>query len=276
MELRSILVACLGIGTLLSVGAVGCGDDTGDGAAPQNVVPAVKSRRGESCAARNDCVDGLSCIHNQCIESDYPVDPTAKECVLVECLDSAQCCAGFVPDSSCAFYQEQCQLGDELYCQDYQSFCVCNAQCVEEQCVFAGSGCTAEQCAPFFCVQGSCVECTVNENCTAGLTCVNNSCQPGCLKNEECALFNSCQNGQCVETGCTSDRECILFTGRPDAICKEAVCTVACETNVECPELEACVDGKCTFIGCETDAECKTALHVEYSDVLAVCRDAVQ
>ncbi len=279
MEIRSLVVACVGIGSLFSAVAIGCGDSAGGESTPQNTTPAVKSRRGESCGSRNDCTSGLSCIQNRCIENDYPVDPTAKECFLVQCTDSAQCCAGFLPDQeSCSFYQEQCNLGDEIYCQDYQDFCVCNQACVEEQCISQGGGCTSDsQCSPYFCQAGACVECRGAEDCGGGgLFCVSGYCSPGCVKNEECPLFNSCESGQCVETGCTSDRECILFTGRPDATCADAVCTVSCESNAECGQLEACVDKTCTFIGCETDAECKTYLQAAGTEYSAVCRDKAE
>jgi hypothetical protein len=276
MILRSLFAASVVLGSFV---VVGCGDDTGGESTPQNTTPAVKSRRGESCASRNDCTAGLSCIQNRCIDNEYPVDPTAKECFLVECTDTAQCCADFSPDpESCSFYQEQCNLGDELYCQDYQDFCVCSQQCVDEQCIDQGPACTSDlQCGSFFCVGGQCVQCRNNEECGGGgLSCVEGFCTPGCVKNEECPLFNSCESGQCVETGCTSDRECILFTGRPEAVCKEGQCTVDCESNAECGQLEACTDGKCIFIGCETNDDCRAALHIENQDISAVCREPAE
>jgi hypothetical protein len=274
MDRRIVVAGVLACQGLLGSTLVGCGEgETGGGA--QNVVPAQKSRRGETCSSRNDCTDGLSCVQSRCIADDYPVEPTAKECVLVECATEADCCADFVPDFSCAEYDSQCQLGDQFYCDLYQDVCVCSAACVEERCVAQGAGCTSDaECGGFFCEAGACVQCRSNENCTDGLLCVNNACQTGCTRNEECALFHSCQNGECVETGCTSDRECILFTKRPDAECKDAVCTVACETNAECGELQICDDGTCLFIGCETNEECRTYLGVAFSDLTAVCRDA--
>jgi len=273
MQARSLFVACLGIGSLFSVG---CGEGTEGEATAQATVPAVKSRRGESCASRNDCVDELSCVNNTCIQNDYPVDPTAKECVDIECAADADCCVGFVPDFDCPDYQAQCNAGDPFYCDLAADLCVCSDKCQQEQCVSQGQTCTQDiDCGGFFCVTGQCVECRSNAEC-GGLQCVNNSCTAGCVKDEECPIFNSCESGKCVESGCTSDRECILFTRRPDATCDDKVCSVKCESNAECGELQVCEDKKCLFIGCETNDECQTFLADIQGGVFgtAVCRDA--
>lgn len=275
MQFRNVFLGLVGVSSIF--GAVACGDDSGGSeSAPQNTTPAIKSRRGESCASRNDCDKDLSCINNRCIDTEYPVDPTAKECFVVECTESAQCCADFFEDPSCPEYRQECNdFGDQFYCDLVQDLCVCNETCVEEQCVTQGGGCTSDLDCPYYCdiPSSQCVQCRNDGECGGGgLTCQQGFCTAGCVKNEECPLFNSCQSGKCVETGCTSDRECILFTTRPDAVCKDGECTVDCESNAECGELQACIEGKCTFIGCETNDECRTALRLENTELSAVCR----
>ncbi len=261
-------VALVGI----AFAVVACSEDS-----PQAVTPAQKSQRGETCGTRNDCRDGLACIQSRCVQDEYPIAATAKECVLIQCTTTADCCDNFVPPSSCESYKMSCDAGDQVYCEFYEQSCVCNQECQNEQCVLPTPECMEDIDCIFggVCEAGACVECRADEDCPEGGRCVGNVCQGACTRNEECALFHSCQDGQCVETGCTSDRECILFTGDAQSTCSDGTCRVPCESNSQCGQLQVCDEGVCVFIGCETDAECRTYLQVQFQEnVSAVCRDS--
>ena len=57
---------------------------------------------GESCRSRNDCGRDLACVRNTCVPGGLGLSATGRECYRVECTESADCCADFVPDANCA------------------------------------------------------------------------------------------------------------------------------------------------------------------------------
>jgi hypothetical protein len=85
----------------------------------------VRGERGESCQARNDCREGLACVSGRCRENDYAVTVQAKECFRVECAKTEDCCADFVPSTSCTSYKSLCEGGDTDYCNIYETSCKC-------------------------------------------------------------------------------------------------------------------------------------------------------
>jgi hypothetical protein len=232
---------------LLVVVALCSGCD--DGAQPTE--PFTKSGRGESCGATNDCGDGLLCINQTCVQNDYPVAATAKDCILIECNNNADCCGGADPE-------------------------LCGLMCMDDRCVASPSTCAADiDCGGFVCEDDACVQCRDDSNCGSG-SCVNNLCQAACSADEECPLFNECKEDACEATGCKSDRECILFTGDARATCQDKTCEVPCTSNAQCGQLQICSSGICVFLGCETNADCRAATGTanvpEGSNVRAVCR----
>jgi hypothetical protein len=243
---------------MLALGLLGgCAKDADNGT--QNISPAIKSKRGESCAATNDCDKSLICVSNHCIQNDFPVSAQAKECAIIGCESDADCCDDFTPAVDCDTYQAQCDLGDTLYCQYFDLYCVCQQECRDEQCVTVQPACTDDiDCGGYFCVDEQCVQCATNEDCGTDLACNDGFCQGACTQDEECPIFSACEDGDCVETGCRSDRECILFTGDAQSQCTDdAVCKTPCESNAQCGDLQICTAGACEFIGCEADADCR-------------------
>jgi hypothetical protein len=242
--------------------------------------PSATSGRGQSCANSGDCKDGLLCVQQMCVQNDYPVAATAKECVVVECANDEDCCdAGSFPDA-CPDYQAACEADSTaLECDYYDNFCVCDqicdttsSQCKEkpfecatdDECGFGGTCDTTTK---------KCVECTTDDDCNGDEACVAGTCISGCTDAEDCGLFETCNatTKLCEYTGCKTgdgadERECILALGRSDAKCDaEAAsgkpgCVVPCEENAECETNEVCTDGKCQFLGCSTDDECITYL----------------
>lgn len=256
-------------------------------------VPEKLSGRGQTCSASNDCEQGLLCISSTCIQNDYPVEPTAKVCNVIECGSDAECCENFDRPADCDEVEAACDPSDpftESICSYAEQYCQCNEVCNENQrCVQPAETCTSDDDCGFSGLcdtsTGACVQCLTADDCAdEGDLCTDGMCTSGCEKNEDCPLFHSCNvdSGQCNESGCTSDRECILFTGVADAVCKKeegsaSSCTIPCEENAECGSLNICQEGECVFLGCETDDDCRTYLRltgtnpVYGEDARAVC-----
>lgn len=263
---------------MLIVGAAISSGCSKDGKTESVVEPSAPGGRGESCRARNDCRSGLACISNTCVQNEFNISPTAKSCDLVECAGDSDCCEDFVaPEPTCTTYQEQCNLGDTFYCQQYEQTCRCNQECANERCVFFTPCSTSDDCfGAGTCSDGKCqTTCSSDNDCFDGEKCVNSECVQGCAINEECPYFHACQDGQCVETGCNSDRECIGVSGNLRSTCRDGECTVPCENDGECSGQQVCEGGACVFIGCENDEECRHLLGVanDTGGLRAVCRE---
>lgn len=241
---------------------------------PKLTAPAQQGGRGESCQARNDCRDGLACVANVCSQNDFPITVTAKQCDLIQCATKDDCCKTFTPSSTCDTYQQGCSAGDQVYCGYVQQYCTCQMDCRENRCVSVNSCSTDADCFGGVCVNGACVDCRADTDCSSNFKCVSGTCKAGCTKNEECNLLETCDGGQCVKSGCQSDRECIGFSGNKMAKCVDKKCAVPCENDAECGRFEVCESGSCVFIGCETNDECRylTENFTPNSNVTAVCR----
>lgn len=228
----------------------------------------------QTCSNSGDCQAGLLCINQVCIQNDYPVAATAKECVLVQCSGDEDCCD---PDDlpatpeTCASYQADCELdATSTSCLFYDQLCVCQLVCEAEssQCRPKPFVCTSDDdCGSRTCdiPSGNCVECQTDDECSSDEACIEFQCISGCVDDEDCDLFETCDTDskRCEHTGCTSDRECILVLNRADAVCKtedtttgHPMCNVPCKENAECGTNNVCEDGECKFLGCETDDEC--------------------
>lgn len=236
----------------------------------------------QTCANTGDCKDGRLCVNSVCIQNEYPVDATAKECVVIECAETADCCADF--EAPVGIGCEECEEDPTLVgCTDLEPFCTCQQECTDDgECVDIETPCTDDTDCPGAdtcdTTTGECVECLTNDDCGTDETCIEGECDAGCTTDEDCPLFFACgEDGLCTETGCTTQRECILFTGRADAECDEASgqCRIPCEENAECGELNVCQDGTCVFLGCDTDVECRSYLGIDENypnpDAIAKC-----
>lgn len=235
----------------------------------------------QTCANTGDCKDGRLCVNQVCIQNEYPVDATAKECVVIECAVTADCCEDFEAPEGIGC--EECAADPTLpECPALENICTCQQECTEDgECVNVQPDCTDDlDCFGGTCdtTTGECVECLTTDDCDTDETCVDGVCDSGCTTNEDCPLFHACgEDGLCTETGCTTPRECILFTGRADSECDTTTgqCRIPCEENAECGELNVCQDGTCVFLGCETDEECRSYLGVDDDypnpDALAKC-----
>jgi len=269
-----IWLACVGLVSVLS----GC---QSDGA--QKVSPANKSERGETCLARNDCVDGLACINGQCMLNEYPISVQARECVRIDCAEDADCCVDFVPDTNCPTYQTDCEDNFiQSSCDAYNRYCICNRVCDDQMCVIPNICTTDTDCILLqgsgVCDNGVCVECLVDVDCPGDGICNvdTNRCISRCTRNEECDIFEQCNaNGECEESGCNDNRECYFATGSPLSECHDGECRVPCENDAECNPFDACQNGLCVFVGCTSDEQCRILLGLENRDdtARAVCRE---
>jgi hypothetical protein len=235
------------------------------GCGPRTVVnqPERVGERGESCRARNDCEEGLACVRGTCVKNEYAIDQAGGNCVLVECTEDEDCCD---PPSQCASLEEDCNGGDEFACDQFDNLCTCEFECSDNQCRSIADPCEDDvDCFGNICDDGVCVECANADDCFGDEMCIDGFCDEGCETDANCPLFNTCQEGECVETGCQSDRECVLFTEDGDAVCQDGQCNIPCVSDAECNagdfgQFEICEGGRCVFIGCETDSECRVAL----------------
>jgi hypothetical protein len=228
----------------------------------------------QTCAFSGDCQEGLLCVNQACVQNSYPISPTAKECVLVECSTTDDCCGPDdlgAPADTCAEYKTACDADSTaLACDYYDTYCVCNRVCDADNGQCVSKGCTTDaQCFGGTCdtATGKCHQCDVDDDCNGDQTCVDGACISGCKADEECELFETCtkETGLCKRTGCTTDRECILYRGRADAVCKKSgtttgvpECDVPCKETAECGTNHVCDGGSCKYLGCETDPECVT------------------
>src|SRR6187431_2806776 len=56
--------------------------------------PIRRGSRGTGCSVKNDCESGLSCVRGLCEPASFGLSPSGKECVQIDCADTADCCGG--------------------------------------------------------------------------------------------------------------------------------------------------------------------------------------
>lgn len=227
---------------------------------------------GSSCTSNTDCAD--PCVEGVCAVSQ------------LSCSTDLDCYQGTCSIRYCSCSNPDYNPSDPI-CSDPDCTNLCNLKCSDERCVQDNS-CKSDADCPLaalsICSGGSCVECVENDDCETdeGEECRNNVCKKPCVANEQCPLFHSCRDGDCVETGCQSDRECVLAanmggqdqgSSNQDARLSKCLpsnedpliktCKVPCENDGACAsEFQICDAGYCRFIGCDTDDECRGYLGI--------------
>jgi hypothetical protein len=228
------------------------------------VYPARRAGRGDPCQVLNDCKEPLLCIGGRCLDASLHVKATDKQCVAVECIDTADCCPPHSkPDQeACDARKKSC--GSDSFCLDqWAEDCKCQHTCKDHWCVATkptGSSCSTQfACVSGKCVDGTCVECKHDADCGDGYLCKSGSCAAGCRRDEQCGALERCDDARCVARGCLDDRECIEQLGARDARCQQGACIVPCADDAACVALGSlmiCHDGACTSLGCERDSDC--------------------
>jgi peptidoglycan-associated lipoprotein len=96
--------------------------------------------------------------------------------------------------------------------------------------------------AGLVCVNKQCVQCDSDDACGAGQRCDSGACvaKPECGRDSDCADGKVCQAGAC--RACAKDNEC-----GPGGKCSAGACQrpTACATDDQCADDEDCVDGYC-------------------------------
>lgn len=246
------------------------------------------SARGEECGTTNDCADGLSCVPRTgagggvCVQGEFKVAPTAKECAVIQCGAPADCCPKTV-SATCQQEQQSCMQGITSACDYYNKNCVCDGSkflCESGSCKAHCT--TTTDCGGIGqCTSGKCVQCTDDSQCTGGNLCNNNVCTPPCTSDTDCSSFNRCTDGRCTASGCASDRECIAATKNVTAVCTKNACVIPCATDLECGNPQdyhfySCIKNQCIYVGCASDKECQLYLGQQGGGTHSgqiVCRD---
>jgi hypothetical protein len=147
--------------------------------------------KGEMCVD-NECVPGLECVEDEdcelgeiCLDNKCVPD---LECTVNEDCDTGEICVDnvCVPDLECTM-NEECEIdeicNDNVCVSDPDIFCdegLCATEpALRAECVQTFLVCLADNIDEEECVLASlliCRECTTNEGCSAGETCVDNIC----------------------------------------------------------------------------------------------------
>jgi len=237
---------------------------------------------GESCTSRADCAPGLACFSGRCVQGSVGLEPTGKECVIIQCREALDCCPE--PPSACATLEADCLANPgSSSCTSFDLNCVCDESsydCTDNQCVFIQCRQPVD-CCPI--PSSSCptleADCDLDpesSSCTSfealcvcdGSTydCRENICQSrrACTSDTSCLTTEVCDvaEGYCV--GCLADADC-----GEGGTCVNNVCTAGCQGDEDCPFFNQCMDGECIEVGCQTDRECK----VYTNDIQAVCKN---
>src|SRR6478609_7027649 len=240
----------------------------------------------EPCARSRDCAGGGVCTGHCSItsgECSGNVDCLANKCLggscslsFTACGTDADCGANVCTGGSCACDNPSYEPANPL-CADEECDGLCLWSCQGSRCVIPEDCRTDDECfgARPMCVEGGCVECADDVDCSFDKVCRAGSCETPCESDANCPLFEACQAGECIHVGCRSDRECTLL---PDVNALELPsgfdprllrchtedgvgrCLIPCQTDAQCAVTEICSGGLCKYIGCETSAECKTII----------------
>lgn len=283
------LGAVLFTAALCACAAGACTDDEeGGGTAPAGAPQVARGQRGESCEFKNDCEEGLACIHEVCVLTDYNIAPSANDCRIIECQTERDCCNRVIDQNVCDQLSTSCRTGDQFACNQFDQVCRCNEaawNCNDQNvCEFVARCATDAECpgsAPR-CVNRVCSQCGADTDCGGNSICREGFCQSRCNERNDCPYFHACTDGVCVEDGCATDRECMAFLDNPLGRCAQDPvaglprCTLECQSDSECNaagyRFEACVEGQCQYIGCDTVEECRIFFDLPVgADIDVVC-----
>ncbi len=101
-------------------------------------------------------------------------------------------------------------------------------------------------------------ECTIDDDCAPGRTCLNGICfGPACDENNPCAEGSCNETGLCYGAQCTDDVDCM-----DGDVCAQGFCSQelpACEVDADCNAVvgEFCLGGSCARrVACGDDGDC--------------------
>jgi len=217
------------------------------------------------------CTTATDCQANTCVTTG-----TGTTATHICSLSGADCTTTSCTVNSCLSPRCNCTNPEYLpsspICTDPDCDGICTFTCTDERCVTDVSCNSDIQCTATtpYCANGKCNQCRTDDDCE-GDKCIAGHCGPKCKSDTQCALFETCQSGDCVYVGCRSDRECVLqarsATATPAQDPRLAKCNIEknigtcvfpCDIDAQCASTEVCLNGVCKYIGCATDSECTT------------------
>lgn len=237
------------------------------------------------CKANSDCRYGYKCSAGNCVPKDKaPVCKNTSDCKNGElCVFGA--CAAFCDSSTPCQGDKACQgvtgvglclsTHSELYSDLDIAECLTNDDVpIEYACYQMDTAQVCEgdvynvhyrACDKDHCVNGMCVECLKDEDCSDGLRCIDNSC--GCLSDSDCKAGLVCSRTH-VCVSCRNSSECPdmlkcgyppewRMTGRKNSNAVLPQC-LECMNNQDCgPDKPVCNEnGQCVTGECATDWDC--------------------
>lgn len=156
---------------------------------------------GDPCAAcataGRTCVDGTcgSCLEGYFAEGTQCLP---KRALGESCAENTHCGSGFCADGSCC---DQACTGPCERCD------VTRGTCSPAEDGNAGE----PVCTPYLCDGAGRVcptQCAKNEDCAAGVLCVNNRCGDKLPLGAACTVSGQCSSGHCVDGNCCGDAAC--------------------------------------------------------------------
>lgn len=101
------------------------------------------------------------------------------------------------------------------------------------------------------------VECTVDDDCSEGETCVENECES--VEEDECSSDDDCNEGEeCVDGECSEIDEVECETNddcEGNMTCAEKEC-VECTLDSDCGDMELCLENECEEVECKENSDC--------------------
>jgi hypothetical protein len=213
---------------------------------------------GESCQSRSDCQQGLQCISNLCTDEPPPEDALGKRGE--SCETRSDCEAGL----TCI--ENTCVI-DDFGLEKTDKVCVSVACSEPADCL---TQYTTEQCDTYEtdCMADPATETSLQSCDLRRLYCI--AANWDCTSAGACAFTGSCTYQYSVSYDCptsvagnvcdTDTDSCVECVEAIDCgvnqDCVENKCVTTCQVKEDCPFFNTCDEGACIETGCESDREC--------------------
>ncbi|MBZ5711929.1 hypothetical protein [Nannocystis pusilla] len=241
--------------SVLTLWLAGCGNAGDDECTP--------GAEGCACAQGTQCLGGLSCFSNICVQS--PSSPTTNDPSNPPTTSDGSSSTGDNPGPTtgttpgCPQGLTQCEdgcadlAGDAAHCGGCGNACATGEVCQDSECV------VVENCTPMSCPGLS--YCSLDTK----------QCVPGCQFSDQCPIKEVCD---------TVTHKCVCGEGYhlKDGICQPCKEAAACGNSCTvCPAVAngspACIDGKCGATCDDGYQECGGQCFVDYPPICGENRD---
>lgn len=203
----------------------------------------------------SDCVGpGCDCYDDTECAAEHVCDASRGACIPQEdrrCWSDYDCRAGSTCDSDSGLCSD---AGGAQECQR-SSDCGASELCLYGVCLPGGASPDPDP------EPGDRAACVFNDDCSAGLLCVDGSCRATCQSDAGCSSEDSCQGGLCLPrpprvVECGRNADC-----GAEQLCVDARCVTPCRASCECSVGDWCGDGFCQAppeerLTCSADCDC--------------------